>query len=139
MAATNVAIAAEGRTIPIMVQVTVETTGRMLVGSEIGAALTALEAMKPDVIGMNCATGPGEMTEHQRHLAQVRALATGPEAGALDLVASGAVLEEALEQVTERALPDAADALRRELHAPFALFDQPGLFEHPCQLRQLLQ
>ena len=53
-----------------MVQVTVETTGRMLVGSEIGAALTALEAMQPDVIGMNCATGPAEMTEHLRYLAQ---------------------------------------------------------------------
>jgi 5-methyltetrahydrofolate--homocysteine methyltransferase len=64
------AMAAEGREVPIMVQVTVETTGRMLVGSEIGAALTALEAMQPDVIGMNCATGPGEMTEHLRHLAQ---------------------------------------------------------------------
>ena len=64
------AMAAEGRTVPIMVQVTVETTGRMLVGSEIGAALTALEAMQPDVIGMNCATGPGEMTEHLRHLSQ---------------------------------------------------------------------
>ena len=58
------------RTVPIMVQVTVETTGRMLVGSEIGAALTALEAMQPDVIGMNCATGPAEMTEHLRYLAQ---------------------------------------------------------------------
>src|SRR5204863_244330 len=55
--------------IPIMVQVTVETTGRMLVGTEIGAALTALEAMRPDVIGMNCATGPAEMTEHLRYLA----------------------------------------------------------------------
>ena len=59
-----------GRTVPIMVQVTVETTGRMLVGSEIGAALTALEAMQPDVIGMNCATGPGEMAEHLRYLAR---------------------------------------------------------------------
>ena len=56
--------------IPIMVQVTVETTGRMLVGTEIGAALNALEAMRPDVIGMNCATGPVEMTEHLRYLAQ---------------------------------------------------------------------
>jgi 5-methyltetrahydrofolate--homocysteine methyltransferase len=56
--------------IPIMVQVTVETTGRMLVGTEIGAALTALEAMRPDIIGMNCATGPVEMTEHLRYLAQ---------------------------------------------------------------------
>ncbi len=70
MIACRRAMAAEGRTVPIMVQVTVETTGRMLVGSEIGAALTALEAMKPDVIGMNCATGPGEMTEHLRHLSQ---------------------------------------------------------------------
>ncbi|HTL84685.1 MAG TPA: methionine synthase [Acidimicrobiia bacterium] len=59
-----------GVQLPLMVQVTVETTGRMLVGSEIGAALTALEAMQPDVIGMNCATGPVEMIEHLRYLAQ---------------------------------------------------------------------
>ena len=64
------AMQATGIDVPIMVQVTVETTGRLLVGSEIGAALTALEAMKPDVIGLNCATGPGEMTEHLRYLAQ---------------------------------------------------------------------
>src|SRR4051794_1353368 len=64
------AMTAAGILLPIMVQVTVETTGRMLVGSEIGAALTALEAMQPDVIGMNCATGPAEMTEHLRYLAQ---------------------------------------------------------------------
>ena len=59
-----------GREVPLMVQVTMETTGRMLVGSEIGAALTSLEAMRPDVIGLNCATGPAEMTEHLRYLAQ---------------------------------------------------------------------
>src|SRR5262245_26197681 len=64
------AMTAAGVLLPIMVQVTVETTGRMLVGTEIGAALTALEAMRPDVIGMNCATGPSEMTEHLRYLAQ---------------------------------------------------------------------
>ena len=63
-------MAAAGIDVPIMVQVTVETTGRLLVGSEIGAALTALEAMRPDVIGLNCATGPTEMTEHLRYLAQ---------------------------------------------------------------------
>ncbi|HET9732600.1 MAG TPA: methionine synthase [Acidimicrobiales bacterium] len=62
------AMAAAGRQVPLQVQVTMETTGRMLVGSEIGAALTALSALKPDVIGMNCATGPEEMTEHLRHL-----------------------------------------------------------------------
>jgi 5-methyltetrahydrofolate--homocysteine methyltransferase len=56
--------------LPLIVQVTVETTGRMLVGTEIGAALTALEAMQPDVIGMNCATGPAEMIEHLRYLSQ---------------------------------------------------------------------
>ncbi len=59
-----------GREIPLMVQVTMETTGRMLVGSEIGAALNALEAMHPDVIGLNCATGPAEMTEHLRYLSR---------------------------------------------------------------------
>ena len=59
--------------VPLMVQVTMETTGRMLVGSEIGAALTALEAMRPDVIGLNCATGPAEMTEHLRYLDGARA------------------------------------------------------------------
>jgi len=64
------AMRAAGVEVPIMVQVTVETTGRLLVGSEIGAALTALEALRPDVIGLNCATGPTEMTEHLRYLAQ---------------------------------------------------------------------
>ncbi len=64
------AMGSTGITVPIMVQVTMETTGRMLVGSEIGAAVTALEAMGPDVIGINCATGPEEMTEHLRYLAQ---------------------------------------------------------------------
>ena len=62
------AMAAEGRLVPIQLQVTMETTGRMLVGSEIGAALVSLGAMKPDLFGLNCATGPREMTEHLRHL-----------------------------------------------------------------------
>ncbi|MGZ8766411.1 MAG: methionine synthase, partial [Acidimicrobiia bacterium] len=64
------AMATTGVEVPMLVQVTMETTGRMLIGSEIGAALTALEAMKPDVMGLNCATGPAEMTEHLRYLAQ---------------------------------------------------------------------
>ena len=55
---------------PIQVQVTIELTGRMLPGTEIGAALTALDAMRPDVIGLNCATGPAEMHEHLRHLSR---------------------------------------------------------------------
>jgi 5-methyltetrahydrofolate--homocysteine methyltransferase len=64
------AMAAIGREVPIQVQVTMETTGRMLVGTEIGAALVALDAMRVDAIGLNCATGPGEMHEHLRHLSQ---------------------------------------------------------------------
>ena len=64
------AMAAEGRQVPIQVQVTMETTGRMLVGSEIGAAVTAIGAMRPDVLGINCATGPAEMQEHLRYLSQ---------------------------------------------------------------------
>jgi 5-methyltetrahydrofolate--homocysteine methyltransferase len=64
------AMKAVGRSVPLQVQVTIETTGRMLVGSEIGAALTSLLAMKPDVLGVNCATGPAEMQENVRYLAQ---------------------------------------------------------------------
>jgi 5-methyltetrahydrofolate--homocysteine methyltransferase len=64
------AMVAGGRRVPLQVQVTIETTGRMLPGTEIGAALTALEAMRPDVIGMNCATGPAEMGEAVRHLSR---------------------------------------------------------------------
>jgi 5-methyltetrahydrofolate--homocysteine methyltransferase len=52
------------------VQVTIELTGRMLPGTEIAAALGALDPMRPDVIGINCATGPVEMGEHLRHLSQ---------------------------------------------------------------------
>ena len=64
------AMANAGRQVPIQVQVTIETTGRMLMGTEIGAALTTLEALGPDLIGLNCATGPAEMSEHLRYLSQ---------------------------------------------------------------------
>jgi 5-methyltetrahydrofolate--homocysteine methyltransferase len=64
------AMQAEGRRVPLQIQVTMETTGRMLVGSEIGAALVSLAAMHPDVLGINCATGPAEMQEHVRYLSQ---------------------------------------------------------------------
>jgi len=50
-----------GADVPIFVSITVETTGSMLLGSEIGAALTTLEPLDVDVIGLNCATGPAEM------------------------------------------------------------------------------
>jgi 5-methyltetrahydrofolate--homocysteine methyltransferase len=64
------AMAAVGRQVPIQVQVTMELTGTMLPGTEVGAALAALDAMRPDVIGINCATGPAEMSEHLRYLGQ---------------------------------------------------------------------
>ncbi|HEV3353006.1 MAG TPA: methionine synthase [Acidimicrobiales bacterium] len=70
MIACRRAMAAVGREVPLQVQVTMETTGRMLVGTEIGAALTSLAALRPDVFGLNCATGPVEMGEHLRHLSQ---------------------------------------------------------------------
>jgi 5-methyltetrahydrofolate--homocysteine methyltransferase len=63
------AVAAAGSAAPVIAQVTIETTGTMLLGSEIGAALTALEPLGLDMIGLNCATGPGEMSEHLRYLA----------------------------------------------------------------------
>ena len=64
------ALTATGADLPIIAQVTVETTGTMLLGSEIGAALTALEPLGIEVIGLNCATGPAEMSEHLRYLAK---------------------------------------------------------------------
>ena len=64
------AMVAEGRRVPIVTNVTVETTGTMLLGSEIGAALTAIEPLGVDLIGLNCATGPAEMSEHLRTLAK---------------------------------------------------------------------
>ncbi|MGW7354043.1 methionine synthase [Streptomyces sp. NPDC054784] len=64
------ALTALGSNLPVLCSVTVETTGTMLLGSEIGAALTALEPLGIDMIGLNCATGPAEMSEHLRHLAQ---------------------------------------------------------------------
>jgi 5-methyltetrahydrofolate--homocysteine methyltransferase len=70
MQACRIAMKECGRELPIQVQVTMETTGRMLVGTEIGAAYSALISMKPDVIGINCATGPAEMQEHLRYLSE---------------------------------------------------------------------
>ncbi|WP_399883099.1 methionine synthase [Streptomyces sp. BBFR51] len=64
------ALEALGLDLPVVVSVTVETTGTMLLGSEIGAALTALEPLGIDMIGLNCATGPAEMSEHLRYLAR---------------------------------------------------------------------
>ncbi|MBF6331329.1 methionine synthase [Nocardia transvalensis] len=86
------AMAKAGRRIPIITHVTVETTGTMLVGSEIGAALTAIEPLGVDMIGLNCATGPDEMSEHLRHLSKHARLPVSvmPNAGLPVLGANGA-------------------------------------------------
>ncbi|RDI67173.1 methionine synthase [Nocardia pseudobrasiliensis] len=86
------AMAKAGRRIPIITHVTVETTGTMLVGSEIGAALTAIEPLGIDMIGLNCATGPDEMSEHLRHLSKHARVPVSvmPNAGLPVLGANGA-------------------------------------------------
>ncbi|WP_280269987.1 methionine synthase [Nocardia wallacei] len=86
------AMVQSGRRIPIISHVTVETTGTMLVGSEIGAALTAIEPLGVDMIGLNCATGPDEMSEHLRYLAKHAQLPVSvmPNAGLPVLGANGA-------------------------------------------------
>ena len=56
--------------LPIMVSITMETTGTMLVGSDISTALTILEPFNIDILGLNCATGPTEMKEHIKYLSE---------------------------------------------------------------------
>ena len=86
------AIAAAAADAVLIVHVTIETTGAMLLGTEIGAALTTLEPLGIDLIGLNCATGPAEMSEHLRYLAaHARVpLSCMPNAGLPELTADGA-------------------------------------------------
>ena len=80
------------RDIVLIAQVTVEATGTMLLGSEIGAALNALEPLNIDLIGLNCATGPAEMSEHLRVLAKNSTIGISvmPNAGLPQLGPNGA-------------------------------------------------
>jgi len=85
----TLAMREQSRQIPIIAQVTIEVTGTMLVGSEIGAALVALEAFpQVQIIGLNCATGPQEMSEHIRFLTRnsSRFISVVPNAGLPQLV-----------------------------------------------------
>jgi 5-methyltetrahydrofolate--homocysteine methyltransferase len=59
-----------GRRVPLMVSVTMETTGTMLVGSDIASVVAILEPFAIDVLGLNCATGPEQMKEHIRYLSE---------------------------------------------------------------------
>ncbi|MBA8795069.1 5-methyltetrahydrofolate--homocysteine methyltransferase [Friedmanniella endophytica] len=97
------AIAASGRDLPVIVNVTVETTGTMLLGSEIGAALAALEPLGIDLIGLNCATGPTEMSEHLRHLSRHARIGVAcmPNAGLPQLTADGAYYPLTPEQLAD--------------------------------------
>jgi 5-methyltetrahydrofolate--homocysteine methyltransferase len=79
----RLAVTESGRDVIVIAQVTVETTGTMLLGSEIGAALNSLEPLNIDLIGLNCATGPAEMSEHLRYLSKNShtAISVMPNAG----------------------------------------------------------
>ena len=107
------ALAAAGldEPLPLIVNVTVETTGTMLLGSEIGAALTALEPLGIDLIGLNCATGPAEMREHLRYLSRQAQVGVGcmPNAGLPQLTSDGAYYP-----LTPSELADAHDTFTRE-------------------------
>jgi len=79
----KLAFAKHNKILPIMVQVTVETTGTLLVGSDIAAAATIIEALGVDSMGLNCATGPQEMADHVRWLSKnwPRKISVLPNAG----------------------------------------------------------
>ncbi|MGW6418400.1 methionine synthase [Streptomyces sp. NPDC055055] len=100
-----------GVDLPVIVQVTVETTGTMLLGSEIGAALTALEPLGIDMIGLNCATGPAEMAEHLRYLSRHARvpISVMPNAGLPVLTSDGAHYP-----LSPAELADAQEAFVRE-------------------------
>jgi 5-methyltetrahydrofolate--homocysteine methyltransferase len=78
LAACQDAMKTAGRQLPIQMQVTLEATGTMLLGTEIGAALAAIECFDPDIVGLNCATGPAEMNDAVRFLCQNAVSKTGP-------------------------------------------------------------
>src|SRR5689334_20953164 len=105
------AMAADASDIPLIAHVTIETTGSMLLGSEIGAALTALEPLGISLIGLNCATGPGEMSEHLRYLAAHARIPIScePNAGLPVLTSDGASYP-----LTPAQLADAHDRFTRE-------------------------
>ncbi len=97
--------------LPVIAQVTIETFGTMLNGTEISAALTALEPFPIDVIGMNCGTGPRQMTESIKYLCENSPLPVSvlPNAG-LPEVKNGAMFyDETPESFTNYVLHFARD------------------------------
>ncbi|HZE40192.1 MAG TPA: methionine synthase, partial [Stackebrandtia sp.] len=108
------AMAAAGVTVPLIASVAMGTTGTMLVGAEIGAAVTALSALGVDVMGLNCETGPAEMSEHMRYLSQYSRLpiTVMPNAGLPELGPNGAHYP-----LTAPELADAIDTFTGEFGA----------------------
>lgn len=110
--AASEAMEMAGRQVPLIVQVTVEQTGTMLVGSEISAALNMIESF-PQVVafGMNCATGPVEMAPHIRYLGEnsTRPISVQPNAG-LPLMEKG----HAVYKLTPDELADAHESFVTE-------------------------
>ena len=72
-----------GRRVPVQTQITLDVSGRMLLGTDIASALTTLEAMRVDVVGLNCSTGPEHMREPVRFLTEhaSRPISVIPNAG----------------------------------------------------------
>src|SRR5881227_1754808 len=91
------------RRVPVIAQVTIEAFGTMLMGTEIGAALTALEPFPIDVLGMNCATGPQQMAENVRYICQnwSRPVSVIPNAGIPENVGGHAVFKETPESLSK--------------------------------------
>jgi 5-methyltetrahydrofolate--homocysteine methyltransferase len=87
--ACKVAMGKKNKTLPLMVQVTVETTGTLLVGTDIAAAATIIHALGVDSLGLNCATGPQEMADHVRWLSKnwPNYISVLPNAGLPEMVA----------------------------------------------------
>ena len=86
--AVKIARTAAGTDTPIFVQATVETTGTLLVGADIAAAATVVDALDAPMIGLNCATGPQEMAEHLHWLSDnwTGLISLQPNAGLPELV-----------------------------------------------------
>jgi 5-methyltetrahydrofolate--homocysteine methyltransferase len=92
-----------GKRLPVTVQVTLQESGTMLLGTEIGAALTALEPFEVDAIGLNCATGPKEMNDAVRYLAlnSTKEVSVLPNAGLPQNVGGHAVYKLSPEELAD--------------------------------------
>jgi 5-methyltetrahydrofolate--homocysteine methyltransferase len=109
--AVKLARAAAAKDIPIFVQVTVETTGTLLVGADIAAAATVIQSLDIPLMGLNCATGPQEMSDHLRWLSAnwPGLISVQPNAGLPELVdgkTAYPLLPETLALWQERFLED---------------------------------